>query len=259
MSYKPFAAASPAKNLGELAERTPSGRVTSHSTKTAPGYSRHSAGVRRTQGQAVPSSRLSLPPRPFWTSYSTKFDGSFHESWYGEIVYSGPETRPDALPPSPSQPPGETSQWGGHVLVVLLRAGSRVLNKAGSWLTEHDILTTFYPDRWYNCCRVFRPDGSLDFVYCHVATPARIANGLITWVDLDLDVRVQPDGSFQLLDEGEFATNSLQWGYPPDVLARAWAAGAELASLASGGAGPFAHLEDTLGRMAEREGYGRGG
>ncbi len=253
MSSRSFPVAFPAKSLGEPAARTPSSQVTARGSKTGLDSSRPPAGVRRTQGQAVPSSsRLSLPRRPYWTSYSTKFDRSFHESWYGEVVYSGPTTSAHALPSSPSQPAGETSQQSGHVLVALLRAGSRVWNPAGSWITEHDILATFFPDRWYNCYRVFRPEGSLAFVYCHVATPARIANGLISWVDLDLDVLVQPDGPFQLLDEGEFAANSRQWGYPPDVLARAWAAGAELASMASRRVGPFAYLDDTLGRMVER-------
>ena len=254
MSCKPNAVASPAKGLREPAERTSSNQVTSRRYGLKRGNSRPPRGVPGTQGQAVPSSlRLSLPPRPYWTSYSTKFDRSFHESWYGEIVYSGLEMRPDALPPSSSQPTGETSQGAGHVLAVLLRAGSRVLNQAGGWLTEHDVLASFYPDRWYNCCRVFRPDGPLAFVYCHVATPARIANGLITWVDLDLDVLVQPDGSFQILAEGEFATNARQWGYPPNVLARAWAAGAELASMAARRASPFDHLSGTLQDMVERE------
>lgn len=226
-------------------------RAAQRSSEPAPFPALAAAGVRYPKGQAVSTPRLSLPPRPLWTSYSTKFDGSLHWSWYGQIVYAGPDRTTHS-----ETAEGDGSSLfpeAGRKIVLLHRAGAPVTTHSGQWLPETDSLTTFYSHLGFNLSYIFRPDGALSLVYCHLASPARIANGLISWIDLDLDLAVRPDGSYRLLDQEEFVANSRRWGYSAGLQARVWATAAELASEAENGTGPFNDLAGTLAEFVEKE------
>ncbi|RPJ02431.1 MAG: DUF402 domain-containing protein, partial [Chloroflexi bacterium] len=62
----------------------------------------------------------------------------------------------------------------------------------------------FWRDRWYNVFVDREPDGSLKEFYCNIGLPPTVHDHVITFVDLDLDVQVLPDGTFNLLDTDEF-------------------------------------------------------
>jgi protein associated with RNAse G/E len=59
-------------------------------------------------------------------------------------------------------------------------------------------------------------------------------------VDLDLDVRRRRTGLVETLDEDEFAAHQVRYGYPPEVVAQAWAATNWLASALTERVEPFA-------------------
>lgn len=63
-------------------------------------------------------------------------------------------------------------------------------------------------------------------VYVNVNTPARFDDGVISMIDLDLDVVRRPDGSIELLDEDEFVEHAASMSYPDRIvdLARSTAA-----------------------------------
>ena len=52
-------------------------------------------------------------------------------------------------------------------------------------------------------------------------SPASPVEGWLRWIDLDLDLTFE-DGSFDLLDEADFARRAEQMGYPPQVCDGAW-------------------------------------
>ena len=70
---------------------------------------------------------------------------------------------------------------------------------------------TYYTDRWYNVYEIHdRDDGALKGWYGNVARPAVAeAKGVISFVDLALDLWVTPDGVQTVLDEDEFAALDL--------------------------------------------------
>jgi uncharacterized protein len=76
----------------------------------------------------------------------------------------------------------------------------------GITLRENDrFLERYYTDRWYNIFEIHdRDDGRLKAWYCNVTTPAELEPGLISYVDLALDLLVYPDGAYLVLDEDEF-------------------------------------------------------
>ena len=64
---------------------------------------------------------------------------------------------------------------------------------------------TFYTDKWYNIFEIYdRDDGLLKGYYCNIGKPAVIEDGVVTYVDLALDLWVAVDGKQTVLDEDEF-------------------------------------------------------
>ena len=82
--------------------------------------------------------------------------------------------------------------------------------EAGTHSTEF-----FWTDRWYSVFRFQTPDGRLLRFYCNINTPARLDGGILSFVDLDVDVLVNPDYSFTVLDEDEFDLHAELYAYPP--------------------------------------------
>ena len=81
--------------------------------------------------------------------------------------------------------------------------------EAGTLSTEF-----FWTDRWYSVFRFQAPDGKLLKFYCNINTPPTFESGALTFVDLDVDVLVQPDYSFEVLDEDEFERHAELYQYP---------------------------------------------
>ncbi|GJQ52496.1 MAG: hypothetical protein HKUEN02_13430 [Anaerolineaceae bacterium] len=68
----------------------------------------------------------------------------------------------------------------------------------------------YYSDRWYNIFAIYdRDDGALKGWYCNIGKPAVIEDGLVSYVDLALDLWVSADGRQTVLDEDEFAALDL--------------------------------------------------
>src|SRR5580765_4007015 len=87
-----------------------------------------------------------------------------------------------------------------HRLLGSIRRGTRTVEYY--WL-----------DRWYNVFRFLNDDGTTRLWYCNVNTPPAFSNDALTYIDLDIDILVQPDLSYQVLDMDEFETNSRIYGY----------------------------------------------
>lgn len=64
----------------------------------------------------------------------------------------------------------------------------------------------YYTDRWYNIFEIHdRDDGHLKGWYCNVGRPAvEDAEGVISYIDLALDLWISPDGTQTVLDDDEF-------------------------------------------------------
>lgn|GEM_PF-199128 len=74
-----------------------------------------------------------------------------------------------------------------------------VLKKGDHFVEE------YYTDRWYNIFAVHdRESGQVKGWYCNVGKPAVIEDGVVSYVDLALDLWVSADGIQTVLDEDEF-------------------------------------------------------
>jgi hypothetical protein len=89
----------------------------------------------------------------------------------------------------------------------------------------------YWLDRWYNVFRFLRDGDETRLYYCNVNMPPTLEADVLTYIDLDIDILVQPDLSYQVLDLEEFAVNAPRYGYSEEIRRQAHAAVAELISM----------------------------
>ncbi len=133
------------------------------------------------------------------TVRACKYDGSEHRTWQAEVLrHEGP-------------------------LLVLDATFDREI--------KHDLLGTipfgthsveyYWLDRWYNIFRFARPSGELRSYYCNINLPPKFDGDLLNYVDLDIDMLVEPDFSYRVVDLEDFEKNAARFGYSAQVQASA--------------------------------------
>jgi uncharacterized protein len=91
--------------------------------------------------------------------------------------------------------------------IVLEARFSRETMDLGYTIFEHHdrFIEYFFADRWYNIFEIHSVhDDHLKGWYCNIVQPAVFAEGTIEQVDLALDIWINPDGSYRVLDQAEF-------------------------------------------------------
>lgn len=89
----------------------------------------------------------------------------------------------------------------------------------------------YWLDRWYNVFQFLNDNNQARLFYCNINTPPTFADDELSYIDLDIDVLVQPDLSYEVLDLEEFQANVVRFGYSVEVQSRARAAVDELISM----------------------------
>lgn len=80
----------------------------------------------------------------------------------------------------------------------------------------------YWLDRWYNIFEFHEPEGDLRNFYCNINMPPTLENGILDYVDLDIDVLVWKDFSFQILDLDDFEENSVKFSYSDEIIKKAF-------------------------------------
>jgi len=140
-----------------------------------------------------------------------KYDGTEHRRWAASIVkHTDPLLVLDAV----------FNEEIDHALIGTIASGT--ISTEYYWL-----------DRWYN---VFRFS---DRFYCNVSMPPNFDGQVLSYIDLDIDVLIKPDFSYQVLDLEDFEANARAYDYPSDVRENAHAALAELIQMIETRSFPF--------------------
>jgi protein associated with RNAse G/E len=148
-----------------------------------------------------------------------KYDGSEHRSWRAKVLkHESPILVLDA----------EFVEDIEHALLGKIASGTKS--------------TEFYwLDRWYNVFRFSDPDRTLKSYYCNINLPPTFDGEVLKYVDLDIDVLVQPDFSYQVLDLDDFEANASLYSYPQELRYNAHRALDELLQLVANHSFPFDH------------------
>jgi uncharacterized protein len=97
----------------------------------------------------------------------------------------------------------------------------------------------YFKHEWFNIFRFHEPEGEFKFYYCNLNLPPKFEDNVLDYVDLDIDVLVRKDLSFEILDEDEFAENSVLFGYSDELKMKITESLAELILLISRRQFPF--------------------
>lgn len=84
-----------------------------------------------------------------------------------------------------------------------------------TWKTKEPAVLYFFRKKWYNIIGQYKKDGI--YYYCNMASPFIIEENTIKYIDYDLDLRVFPDGSFKVLDRGEYKYHKSVMKYSSDI------------------------------------------
>lgn len=84
-----------------------------------------------------------------------------------------------------------------------------------TWNTKEPAILYFFKNKWYNVIGQCKKSGV--FYYCNIASPYIIEGDTIKYIDYDLDLRVFPDGSFKVLDRGEYNYHKKIMNYSEEI------------------------------------------
>ena len=151
------------------------------------------------------------------TINSHKYNGKIHRTWMADFI--GQENSLLSFV-------GEFKSKVSHPLLGVIGRGT--VSYEFYWL-----------DCWYNVFRFHEPDGKFRNFYCNVNMPPVFKNGFLDYVDLDIDVLVEKDFSYQILDLEEFEENARLYLYPNDLREKVAASLSELICLIENRIFPF--------------------
>lgn len=163
---------------------------------------------------------VSIPtPGPLWRIDVYKYDGRLHMTL-----------------------PAHFMDDDGSRLWLRTSLGGEVrhVTRGKSWAITRPSDMIFWRERWYNVYVNYDEAWQFRNFYCNVGLPPEIRDGGVSFVDLDLDVQIWPDGRTDLLDVDEFDAHKVQFGYPAAVQRAAQEAVEGVLALWRAGAEPFA-------------------
>jgi len=152
------------------------------------------------------------------TINSRKYDDKIYRTW--KVQFSGKKA--DSL----LSFVGEFEKEIYHPILGVIRRGT--ISYEFYWL-----------DCWYNVFRFHEPNGEFRNFYCNVNMPPVFENGFLDYTDLDIDILVGKDFSYQILDLEEFEENARIFSYPNDLREKAMASLSELIFLIENRIFPF--------------------
>lgn len=84
-----------------------------------------------------------------------------------------------------------------------------------SHTSKETAIIFFYTKRWFNVFAQFKKSGL--FYKGNIASPCLIDDGIIKFIDYDLDLKVYPDGAFKVLDRNEYKYHKTIMKYSEDL------------------------------------------
>ena len=93
---------------------------------------------------------------------------------------------------------------------------TKVIESDGrKWKTKEPAVLYFFKNSWFNIIGQLKKNGI--YYYCNIASPLIIEDGAVKYIDYDLDLRVFPDGSYKVLDKGEYKYHKTKMKYPEEL------------------------------------------
>ena len=129
------------------------------------------------------------------TVRACKSDGSEHRTW-----------------------PAKVLRQQGTLLVLDARFDQEIQHELlGTIALGTTSIEYYWLDRWYNIFRFAQPSGELRSYYCNVNVPPTFDGEVLSYVDLDIDILVEPDFAYRIVDLEDFELNAIRYGYSSEI------------------------------------------
>ncbi|MFW5788196.1 MAG: DUF402 domain-containing protein, partial [Halanaerobiales bacterium] len=129
---------------------------------------------------------------------SVKYDGQVHYEWSSEIVDKNKE-----------------------YIVVQSKPGRELVHHSRGEIFTFDnpAIEIFSFRDWYTVSANFN-ENKVESYYCNICKPAQLKNGILSFLDLDLDLVKRKNEDWKVVDEDEFLENMQIYGYPEQLVKR---------------------------------------
>jgi len=134
-----------------------------------------------------------MKPGTMFNIHCYKHDGTIHRIWDEALLL---EVHDDYL------------VFGNNKTKVIESDGR-------CWKTKEPAIMYFYNKSWFNVIGQLKKNGI--YYYCNIASPYVIDGNTIKYIDYDLDLRVFPNGSYKILDKGEYKYHSKLMNYSKEL------------------------------------------
>ena len=151
---------------------------------------------------------------------SRKYDGSIHKSWKANLI----KTENSLLVFA-----GVFENEFEHQELGLIRRGT--ISYEYYWL-----------NKYFNVFRLHEVDGVFRNFYCNINMPPKFENNVLDYVDLDIDILVEKDWTYKILDRKEFEQNSKLYQYPKEIILQTESVLEELQKMISQKTFPFSEI-----------------
>lgn len=122
-----------------------------------------------------------------------KNDGSLHRSWYNSYLIDNNDE---------------------YFILCSIKAFVIEKNKR-KWLAKEPAITIFPKKKWYNVCAMLK-DPYIGY-YVNLASPPILEDGIIKYVDYDLDMKLNFENEIKLIDLNEYIDHKESMHYDPRI------------------------------------------
>ncbi|MEI7025875.1 DUF402 domain-containing protein [Paenibacillus sp. y28] len=96
--------------------------------------------------------------------------------------------------------------------LVLVNNQTKIQEADGKeWTSRIPSVAFFLPNQWFNVIALLE-EGGVRY-YCNIASPPYLNKRVLTYIDYDLDVIVNPRGEVQIVDQEEYDAHKLNYHY----------------------------------------------
>jgi protein associated with RNAse G/E len=124
---------------------------------------------------------------------SYKHDGNLHRCWERNTVISADDNHIIGI--------------NDHTLVTEA-TGKR-------WHTKEPALFYFDRTHWFNIIYIMRKEQP--YYYCNISSPYTFSEGVLRYIDYDIDVIVKSDFTYQIVDMEDYERHKERFGYSQHV------------------------------------------
>lgn len=122
-----------------------------------------------------------------------KHDASFHRSWQENTLLSNNE----------------------NAIIGLNNKTKVIHNDSSTMVTKNRALFYFPKNKWFNIIHIDKPNNP--YYYCNISSPIKIQNKDLIYIDYDIDIIVDRNYNYQILDMDEFEVNRALYNYSEEL------------------------------------------